>query len=69
MNSEMEKSEAFLEFLSGYHPEGQVPEHLKKDIFSTIDVIELTADMLDLFVIKFSQAEISFLEGLDEDEL
>ena len=68
MKGELNKGEAFLEFLSGYHPEGKVPEHLKSDIFTTIDIIELTADMLDLFVIKFSQAEISFLEGFNEDQ-
>lgn len=67
MKGEFDKSEAFLEFLSGYHAEGEVPEHLKSDIFTTIDVIELTADLMDLFLVKFSQAEISFLEGFDKD--
>ncbi|MCB0686133.1 MAG: hypothetical protein KDC53_06400 [Saprospiraceae bacterium] len=66
MNGDIEKSEAFLEFLGGYHPEGQVPDHLKTDIFNTIDIIELTADVLDLFVVKFSQTEISFLEGFED---
>lgn len=57
-----EKGEAFLEFLGQYHPDGKVPDELKEEVFYTIDFIELTADVLELFIERFIDTSFDFLE-------
>ncbi|GEM_PF-3429754 len=46
------------------------PEELKDKLMSTLGALELCADLLDLFVGKFSQADLDLLEelGIWEEE-
>lgn len=45
----------------------KVPEDLRKEVFSTLDTLNLFADIADLFTVKFSMTEIEAL-GIPSDE-
>ena len=55
--------EKFKKFL----PQKDTPEDLKKEVFQTLDMLNLFGDMADLFTAKFSKTEAAFL-GLSEEE-
>ena len=55
--------EVFKEFL----PDDNAPEHLKKEVFQTLDTLNLIGDFADLFTAKFSKAEAVFF-GLIPNE-
>lgn len=42
----------------------QAPEDLKEDVFNALDKIQLFADILDLFTVKFSQAEVELFDTI-----
>ncbi len=44
------------------------PENLKDAVFSTIDAAALAADILDLFTVKFIQAQAELLDMLPSSE-
>lgn len=47
----------------------EVPKELKKEVFSTLASIELAANVLDLFTVKFIRSEAEFLsEIVDQDK-
>ncbi|MCF8247239.1 MAG: hypothetical protein K9J37_14790 [Saprospiraceae bacterium] len=50
-------------------PKEAAPETLKKQVFGTLDTIQLVADMADLFTVKFTQTESQLVELLDETQL
>lgn len=69
MNSKKvkEQAEASREYLSEVfdnYANEKAPEALKKEVFSTLDTMQLAADLFDLFTIKFGKSEGRFLEGL-----
>ena len=47
---------------------GEVPEELKEEVFRSIDNIELSADIIDLFTFKYAHSEASLFGQLDEEE-
>ena len=50
-------------------PKEPAPEQLKREVFSTLDSIQLVADVLDVFTIKFMKTEVDFIDGhLEEGE-
>ena len=46
---------------------GKLPEEVKKDVFNTLDTLNLIADITDLFTVKFTKTEGEFLNLLDEN--
>ncbi|MEM9820119.1 MAG: hypothetical protein AAF985_03575 [Bacteroidota bacterium] len=40
----------------------EAPKELKKEVFNTLDTIQLFADIADLFTIKFTRTELDFLD-------
>ena len=46
-------------------PDGALPESLKKEVFDTLDTIQLVADVADLFTVKFTKSESQLLELAD----
>lgn len=48
-------------------PEDDAPAELKKEVFQTLDTLNLVGDIVDLFTDKFIQTEASFL-GLNNKE-
>ena len=49
-------------------PKEAAPVALKKQVFDTLDTIQLVADMADLFTVKFTQTESQLVGLLDETE-
>lgn len=49
-------------------PTNDAPEDIKKDVFNTIDTLNLVGDFVDLFTTKFTQTETEFLDLLSDDE-
>ena len=49
-------------------PYGELPGDLKEEVFKSIDNIELTADIIDLFTFKYAHAEASLFGQIDEEE-
>lgn len=47
---------------------GEVPEDLKEEVFRSIDNIELSADIIDLFTFKYAYSEASLFGQIDEEE-
>ena len=43
------------------------PEELKDQVFDTLDTLNLVADIVDLFTVKFSKTEAEFLDLFQED--
>ncbi len=43
------------------------PEELKEEVFRTLDTLNLLADIVDLFTVKFSKSEAEFLDLFQED--
>lgn len=48
-------------------PDENAPEELKKEVFQTLDTLNLIGDLADLFTAKFSKTEAVLL-GLLQDE-
>jgi hypothetical protein len=48
-------------------PDENAPEELKKEVFQTLDTLNLIGDLADLFTAKFSKTEAVLL-GLFQDE-
>ncbi len=46
----------------------EVPAELKKEVFSTLASIELAANILDLFTVKFIRSEAEFLSEIVDPE-
>lgn len=46
---------------------GKLPEEVKKDVFNTLDTLNLIADITDLFTVKFTKTESEFLDLLSEN--
>lgn len=46
----------------------KAPKGLKEDVFHTLDSLNLFADFIDLFTVKFSETELIFLDALQTDE-
>ena len=40
----------------------KAPEALKKEVFSTLETMQLIADFTDLFTVKFSRTQLDFLD-------
>lgn len=47
-------------------PDGHAPESLKKEVFSTLDAIQLMSDVTELFTVKFTQTEASLLDLMND---
>lgn len=45
------------------------PEDLKKEVFNTLDTLQLLGDFADLFTAKFTETEVKFVDVVsDPDE-
>lgn len=55
--------EKFREML----PKEDAPEDLKKEVFQTLDTLNLIGDIADLFTAKFTKTEAAFFD-LTSDE-
>ena len=49
-------------------PDENAPEELKKEVFQTLDTLNLLGDLADLFTVKFSKTEAVFLGMVQDDE-
>lgn len=49
-------------------PDDAAPEHVKKDVFDTIDTLETMSNVLELFTGKFGETEAGFLDLLEGRE-
>lgn len=50
------------DMFADFGPEDAAPEELKKEVFKTLDSINLVADMIDLFTAKFTISEAGLLD-------
>lgn len=50
-------------------PKEDAPEAIKKEVFQTLDTLNLMGDVLDLFTTKFTQTESEFLDILTDEEI
>ena len=48
-------------------PDMPAPDSLKKEVFATLDTIQLVADVTDLFTVKFTKAESQLIDLVDTD--
>lgn len=46
----------------------KAPEALKEEVFSTLETMQLIADFTDLFTVKFSRTQLSFLDMSSRNE-
>lgn len=49
-------------------PREDAPEAVKKEVFQTLDTLNLVGDVFDLFTAKFTQSESEFLDLLAEED-
>ena len=49
-------------------PEENAPEDLKKEVFNTLDMLNLLGDIADLFTAKFTQTEAVFLDIIQDSD-
>jgi hypothetical protein len=52
-------------------PKEDAPEELKKEVFKTLDTLNLIGDIADLFTDKFTKTEAAFFdlaEGEDDED-
>ncbi len=49
-------------------PDENAPEELKKEVFQTLDTLNLLGDLADLFTAKFSKTEAVFLGLMQDNE-
>jgi len=61
-------SSSIKDLLLNYKPKEELPPELKKEVFKTIDNIELVASMVDLFTVKFVNTEMRFLGSFESEE-
>ena len=47
---------------SEFKPKEEAPKALKKEVFNTLETLQLLADFADLFTIKFSKTELDLLD-------
>ncbi len=59
-----EANRAHLSEVFDEYAQEEAPEGLKEEVFGTLDTIQLTADVFDLFTVKFGKTEGKFIEGL-----
>ena len=45
-------------------PDKDAPEELKKEVFETLDTLELLGEITDLFTAKMTKTEITFFDIL-----
>lgn len=45
--------------------EKEAPEILKEEVFSTLETLQLAADIIDLFTVKFVESNIKVLTRMD----
>mgnify|MGYP000294407873 CR=1 FL=1 len=50
-------------------PKKDAPEALKKEVFQTLDTLNLIGDITDLFTAKFTQTEASFFRLNESEEI
>lgn len=48
-------------------PQESPPEDLKEEVFDTLDTLLFMADLADLFTVKFSRAEMEFLDLFENE--
>ena len=53
---------ALTERFEAMQAEEEAPQELKKEVFNTLETIQLFADIADLFTLKFSRTELDFLD-------
>lgn len=56
------------ELFQASEEEKEAPEVLKEEVFSTLDTLQLAADIIDLFTVKFVESNIKVLTRMDEGE-
>ena len=47
-----------------YLPETEVPQDLKKEVFNTVDHLQLASEVFDLFTGKFGQTQVQLISIL-----
>ncbi len=70
-NNQAEKTPLQLhleQLFKDMRPDDAAPEHVKKDVFDTIDTLETVSDVLELFTGKFGETEAGFLDLLEGRE-
>lgn len=55
------------EVFSNLAPKGSAPEHLKKEVFQTLDTLHLIGDIADLFTVKMTKSEATFFDLIAQD--
>lgn len=60
----MNLEDIFKQFI----PDENAPEELKKEVFQTLDTLNLIGDLADLFTAKFSKTEAVLLGLLHDEE-
>lgn len=69
-NQLKEKAEELRNHLSEqFHqlqPKEPAPQELKKNVFDTLDTLQLMADVADLFTVKFAKANTRMVGFLDD---
>ena len=48
-------------------PEENAPVELEKEVFSTLESLQLVADIVDLFTVKFVQTNVEVLGQIDNE--
>lgn len=59
----MENNTSLENFMKSL-PAEEVPEELKKEVFNSLDSIELVANIFDLFTAKFAKVETDFIDNV-----
>jgi len=62
MKRSPDQEEALSKRFEAMQVNEEAPKELKKEVFSTLDTIQLFADIADLFTLKFSRTELDFID-------
>lgn len=67
-NPEVEFDRIMQAKFQGLLPEEDIPANLRQEVFNTLDTVELMAEVVDLFAVKFPMANLKYLGENEEDK-
>ncbi len=68
MSDENKKPGSLQDIFQQMEPKQDVPDDLKKQVFSTVESVSVLSDIIDLFTIKWMQTESELWNTILENE-